>query len=118
MEHMRSARTSLSFLVHDLQVLDNSFGARELKVVLSRLESGVGDLAVVKDDGEALSAALFVGPADALGELGLGVGKEELRDFGQWQFEVCRRGEGRKRTMSSFLTPLALPQALMTKASL
>jgi len=79
---MRSARTHLSSLFHDLQVLDNSVGARELKVVLSRLESGVGDFAVVEDDGETLSAALVVGPADALGELGLGVRKEELRDLG------------------------------------
>ena len=37
---------------------------------------------VVEDDGETLSAALVVGPADALGELGLGVRKEELRDLG------------------------------------
>lgn len=89
---MRSARTHLSFLIHDLQVLDNSVGARELKVVLSRLESGVADLAVVEDDGEALGAALLVGPADALGELGLGVGKEELRDIGSVAIRAVQKG--------------------------
>lgn len=49
-----------------------------LEVVLSGLTLGVGDLAVVDDDGVATSAALLVGPADALGELGLGVRQEEL----------------------------------------
>ena len=49
-----------------------------LEVVLGGLESSVGDLAVVNDDGVALGAALLVSPAEALGELGLGVGKEEL----------------------------------------
>lgn len=47
-------------------------------MVLGGLTLGVGDLAVVDDDGVATSAALLVGPADALGELGLGVRQEEL----------------------------------------
>ena len=51
-----------------------------LEVVLSGLTLGVGDLAVVDDDGVATSAALLVGPADALRELGLGVRQEELRN--------------------------------------
>lgn len=41
------------------------------------LTSSVGDLAVVDDDGVTASAALVVSPANALGELGLGVGEEE-----------------------------------------
>lgn len=41
------------------------------------LTSSVGDLAVVNDDGVTASAALVVSPANALGELGLGVGEEE-----------------------------------------
>lgn len=49
-------------------------------MVLSGLTLGVGDLAVVDDDGVATSAALLVGPADALRELGLGVRQEELRN--------------------------------------
>jgi hypothetical protein len=61
-----------------LQVLDDSLGAGELKVVLGGLQSSVRDLAVVEDDGVTLGTAFLVGPADALGELGLGVGKEEL----------------------------------------
>lgn len=47
-------------------------------MVLGGLTLGVGNLAVVDDDGVATSAALLVGPADALGELGLGVRQEEL----------------------------------------
>jgi hypothetical protein len=65
-------------------VLDDGLGAGELEVVLGGLKSGVGDLAVVDDDGVALGAALLVGPADALGELSLGVGEEEL--------DLCIRG--------------------------
>lgn len=49
-----------------------------LEVVLGGLKSSVGDLAVVNDDGVALGAALLIGPAEALGELSIGVGKEEL----------------------------------------
>jgi hypothetical protein len=47
-------------------------------VVLRGLQSGVGDLAVVNDDGVTLGAALLIGPANALGEASLRVGKEEL----------------------------------------
>jgi hypothetical protein len=57
-------------------------GGGNLQHVLSSLLGGVGDLAVVEDDGVAVSAALLVGPADALGELGLGVGEEELENEG------------------------------------
>jgi hypothetical protein len=38
---------------------------------------GVGDLAVVNDDGETASSLIEV-PADAAGELGILVGHEEL----------------------------------------
>lgn len=57
--------------------------ATYLKVVLGGLESGVGDLAVVQDDGVTLGAALLVGPANALGELGVGVGQEQLGDVSE-----------------------------------
>ena len=49
-------------------------------MVLSGLALGVGDLAVVDDDGVASSAALLISPAEALGEAGLGVGNEELQN--------------------------------------
>lgn len=46
-------------------------------MVLRRLTSSVGDLAVVNDNGVTASAALLVSPANALRELGVGVGEEE-----------------------------------------
>lgn len=55
-------------------------GGAYLEVVLGGLESGIGDLAVVDDDGITLGAALLIGPADALGELGIRVGQEELKE--------------------------------------
>lgn len=61
-----------------LQLLVNVVGGGDLQHVLGSLLGGVGNLAVVDDDGVAVSAALGVGPADALGELGLGVGEEQL----------------------------------------
>lgn len=60
-----------------LQVLEDGLGARELEVVLSGLESGVGNLAVVNDEGVTLGAALLIGPTNALGEASIGVGEEE-----------------------------------------
>lgn len=54
-------------------------GRGDLEHVLLALLGGVGDLAVVEDDGVAVGTALGVGPANALGELGLGVGEEELK---------------------------------------
>jgi hypothetical protein len=93
-------------------VLDDGLGAGELEVVLGGLESGVGDLAVVDDDSEALGAALLVSPADALGEPGLGVGEEEL-DIVLKPDQSTGFGE-KEHTMSSLVTWLALPQALMT----
>lgn len=53
-------------------------GAADLENVLLGLLSGVGDLAVVDDQSVTVGAALGVGPADALGELGIRVGEEEL----------------------------------------
>lgn len=54
-------------------------GRGDLKHVLLALLGGVGDLAVVEDQGVAVGTALGVGPANALGEAGLGVGEEELK---------------------------------------
>ena len=53
-------------------------GGTYLERVLLTLKGSVGDLAVVKDEGIAAGTALRVRPADALGELSLGVGEEEL----------------------------------------
>ena len=61
-----------------LQLLVNVVGGGNLQNILGGLLGCVGDLAVVEDDGVAVGAALGVGPADALGESGLGVGEEEL----------------------------------------
>lgn len=61
-------------------MLEDSVGAGDLENVLGGLLGGVGDLAVVDDDHVAVGAALLISPADALGELGLGVGKEELKE--------------------------------------
>lgn len=49
-------------------------------MVLSGLESGVGNLAVVNDEGVTLGAALLIGPTNALGEASIGVGEEELEN--------------------------------------
>lgn len=58
-------------------------GRGDLEHVLLALLGGVGDLAVVEDDGVAVGTALGVGPANALGEAGLGVGEEELEGSSQ-----------------------------------
>lgn len=81
------------------------------------LTGGVGDLAVVKNNGVTSSTLIEV-PANALGELGVRVGKEELLSLSLAPDIYTHYTEIRGRTMSSFLTLLALPQALMTKASL
>lgn len=62
----------------NLQLLEDRLGAGEVEAVLGGLLGGVGDLTVVNDDHVAVGAALLVSPADALGELSLGVGEEEL----------------------------------------
>lgn len=61
-----------------LQVLVDSIRARDLEDILRLLLGGVGDLAVVEDEGVTVGTALLVGPADALGELGVRVGEEKL----------------------------------------
>lgn len=62
----------------NLQLLEDSIGAGEHEAVLGGLLGGVGDLTVVDNDHVAVGASLLVSPADALGELGVGVGEEEL----------------------------------------
>lgn len=64
--------------IRRLQVVNDGVGTGELEVVHLGLTSGVGDLAVVDDDGVTVGTAVGVSPADALGELGIGVGQEEL----------------------------------------
>lgn len=59
-------------------MLQDGGGIGDLESVLRLLASRIGDLAVVEDDGETTGAALVVSPANALGELGLGVRQEEL----------------------------------------
>lgn len=90
-------------------------GLGNLQNVLLSLLGGVGDLTVVNDDGVAVSAALSVGPADGLGELGLRVGQEELGLLVSFPgLELELELFVAELTMSSPVTPLALPQALMT----
>lgn len=62
----------------NLQLLEDRLGAGEIEAVLGGLLGGVDDLTVVNDDHVAVGATLLISPADALGELGLGVGEEEL----------------------------------------
>lgn len=50
----------------------------DLENVLLTLLGGVSNLAVIEDKSVAVSTALGVGPANAFGELGSRVGKEEL----------------------------------------
>jgi hypothetical protein len=64
----------------NLQLLEDSIGAGDLQGVLGSFLGGVGDLAVIDDDHVAVSAALWVSPADTLRETGLGVGEEELEE--------------------------------------
>lgn len=61
-----------------LQLLEDVVGLGDLENVLLLLLLGVGDLAMVDDNGVAVGTALLVGPANALRELGLGVGEEQL----------------------------------------
>ena len=62
----------------NLQLLEDGVGTGEHEAVLGGLLGGVDDLTVVDNDHVAVGAALLVSPADALGELGIGVGEEEL----------------------------------------
>lgn len=104
MKQCASPFTQIYFSGVNLQLLEDRVGAGELKAVLGGLLGGVGDLTVVDDDHVAVGAALLVSPADALGELGLGVGKEELKEdtsqsiefiicFGELA-EIGKRDEG------------------------
>lgn len=68
-----------------LQLLVDVVGRGNLEHVLLALLGSVGDLAVVEDEGVAVGTALGIGPANALGETGLGVGEEEL---GEWVSQV------------------------------
>ena len=82
-EHLAFAGqlTSQFFRGIHLQLLEDVLGTGELEVVHRRLTSSVGDLAVVEDNGVTSSTALVESPADAAGELGLGVGEEELQQL-------------------------------------
>lgn len=75
---MRQSKPISIFPRRCLQLLVDVVGGGDLEHVLLALLGGVGDLAVVEDDGVAVGTALGVGPANALGEAGLGVGEEEL----------------------------------------
>lgn len=105
-------------VVNNLKVLEDSVNTRLLKSLELVLLLSVGDLAVVDDDGVA-SSALAGEPAKALGELDLRVGSKDLNRVSDSVFrEGGEQGRGVKLTMKSSLTPLALPQPDMTKASL
>lgn len=62
-------------------MLEDGVDVGNLEDVLLALLGGVGDLAVVDDETIAVSATLVIGPADTLGELGLGIGEEELESI-------------------------------------
>lgn len=72
-----------------LQLLEDVVSLGDLENVLLGLLGGVGDLAVVDDQDVAVGTALLVSPADGLGELGLGVGQEELRCVSGYVFCLC-----------------------------
>ena len=61
-----------------LQVLEDGVDVGDLEDVLLALLGSVGDLAVVNDQTVTVGAALGIGPANTLRELGLGIGEEEL----------------------------------------
>jgi hypothetical protein len=70
---------------------------------------------VVNDNTVTVSAALLIGPANALGELGLRVRQEKLIKQSVIEHTLNPFNPGRERlTMSSPSTPLALPHALIT----
>lgn len=62
---------------------------------------------MVDDDGVAASAALGISPADALGELGLGVGKEELQTVVSGNSSKRRTEQGTYDVITSDLVGLA-----------
>ena len=102
-----------------LKLGDDSLGTRLLDAG-SLLLGGVGNLAVVNDDGVA-GGPLTGSPTDALAELGLWVGGEDLeeRELANVKMPtITVLGRGGRLTMKSSLIPLALPQADMTQASL
>jgi len=74
-------RRSKTFLFQRcrLQLLENVASGGEIEGVLRGLLSSVDDLAVVNDEHVAVGAALLVSPANGLGELGIGVGEEQLK---------------------------------------
>ena len=79
------------------------------------LNTSICDLAVVDHNGITTSAARgSISPADALGELCVRVGQEELHTISTVQYPSTKANH----TKFSSVTLLAFPQALMTKGSL
>lgn len=74
---MRQERYFTTLYLFHLQGGEDNVDTSEVGVVEDLLLGGVGDLAVVDDDGVAVST-LTGEPADALGELDVGVGDEQL----------------------------------------
>lgn len=72
---------------------------------------------MVNDNGEA-PGTTSVGPAESVGEAGIGISQEKLASKHREQWGKENISEGRGLTISSFLTLLAFPHALMTKGSL
>ena len=106
-EHKMLARTR----PNPDQAIGSAFRVTHLQDVLLTLTLSVDDLSVVDDDSVATSAALLVGPADALGELGVRVGQEKLLKLAAFVQSLMTLD---LLTMSSPVTWFALPQALMT----
>lgn len=113
------------FLIH-LELSQDTIGTSVGDAPAHLIQLGVGDLAVVNDNGITLGA-VTLGPADGVAELAVGVGHEELSLRVSLHLHVSHtfacKGRGRGRhgislTIDSSLTPLALPQAAITHASL
>lgn len=100
-----------------LQLSNDGLGTRDTDAARGLLLLGVGDLAVVDDNGVASSAGTE-SPAKGSGELGLVVGSEDLHKQKSWLasrlWEQSQGGRRGGRTMNSSLILLALPQPDMT----
>ena len=73
-------RTSQSYSFTALQLCQNALGTRVVNALGNIVGRGIGDLAVVDDDGVALSSGVVgLGPADRLAESDVGVRHEELK---------------------------------------
>lgn len=102
-----------------LELSQDTLGTSVGDALRHLIQLGVGNLAVVDDNSIALGA-VTLGPADGLAELAVGIGHKELsiRCVSVTCGERGQEGHESLLTIDSSLTPLALPQAAITHASL